>query len=137
MSYLEFARTRPGMHALMFESDLLQRSPPPQILIPVATRTYELLWRAVEGAFPQADQRWVKQRTVTMLSTIVGFRVLDNVGRFKPFMINPLTRRDLVEAVLDAAIGGSPPLRPALRYRMNRTLGMDLNHFCRQRLRIR
>ena len=108
LSYMEFARTRPGLHALMFESDLLQRSPPPQIMIPVATRAYELLWRAVEGAFPKADQRWVKQRTVTMLSTIVGFRVLDNVGRFRPFMINPLTRKDLVEAVLEAAIGDSP-----------------------------
>lgn len=108
LGYMDFARRRTGLHALMFESGLLQRSPPPQILIAPATRAYELLWRAVRGAYPSATEGWIKARTATMLSTVVGFRVLENVGQFKPFMIRPLTRADLMEAVLQAAMGTSP-----------------------------
>lgn len=106
--YMAFARRRPGLHALMFESDFLARNPPPAVLIPPANAAYELLWRALEAVFPAADPVWIKRRTVTMLSTVVGYQVLDAVGRFKPFMIEPLTRGDLVEAVLDAAIGPPP-----------------------------
>lgn len=47
---------------------------------------------------------------MTMLSTVVGYRVLDNVGRFRPHMVDPLTPNELLAAVLDAAIGpGSEP----------------------------
>jgi AcrR family transcriptional regulator len=108
--YMAFARQRPGLHALMFDSDLL-RGRPPDVLLGPAERAYELLWRGLEGAFPGADQRWVRARTVTMMSTMVGYLVLDNVERFRPHMIEPLTRDDLLEAVLDAAIG--PPPEPA------------------------
>jgi AcrR family transcriptional regulator len=109
VDYLEFARRRPGLHALMFESDFLQRKPPPRVMIGPADRAYELLWEAVEGAFPGADQVWVRARAATTLSTVVGYRVLDNIGRFKPHMVDPLTPADLLEAVLDAAIGPAPP----------------------------
>jgi AcrR family transcriptional regulator len=107
-AYLGFARARPGLHALMFESDFLQRKPPPEVLIGPADRAYQTLWRALEGAFPGAGKAWVRARTVTMLSTLVGYRVLDNVGRFKPHMIDPLTDGDLLDLVLDAAIGSAP-----------------------------
>jgi AcrR family transcriptional regulator len=106
--YMDFAWKRPGLHALMFESDFLARSPPPAVLIPPANRAYELLWEALRGAFPGAGETWIKARTVTMLSTLAGYLMLDNVGRFKPFMTEPLTRIDLIEAVLEAAIGPPP-----------------------------
>ncbi|HXQ13376.1 MAG TPA: TetR family transcriptional regulator [Caulobacteraceae bacterium] len=108
VDYLEFARRRPGLHALMFESDFLRRNPPPRVMIGPADRAYALLWEAVEGAFPGADPVWVRARTVTMLSTVIGYRVLDNVGRFKPHMVEPLTPADLLDAVLEAAIGEAP-----------------------------
>jgi AcrR family transcriptional regulator len=108
IDYLEFARRRPGLHALMFESDFLQRKPPPRVMIGPADRAYELLWEAVEGAFPGADPVWVRARAATMLSTVVGYRVLDNIGRFKPHMVDPLTPADLLDAVLEAAIGEPP-----------------------------
>jgi AcrR family transcriptional regulator len=108
IGYLEFASRRPGLHALMFESDLLRRSPPPAVLIGPADRAYRLLWQALEGAFPGADAAWVRARTVTMLSTVVGYRVLDNVGRFRPHMIEPHTAGDLLDVVLEAAIGPAP-----------------------------
>jgi hypothetical protein len=38
----------------------------------------------------------------------VGYQMLDNVERFRPHMIEPLTRDDLLEAVLEAAIGPAP-----------------------------
>jgi AcrR family transcriptional regulator len=105
VAYLDFAIRRHGLHALMFKSDFLGRTPPPAVLIPPANRAYELLWDGVRGAFPRASDTWVKARTVTMMSTVVGFLVLDESGRFKPFMIAPMTREDLVQAVLEAAIG--------------------------------
>ena len=105
--YMAFARQRPGLHALMFDSDLL-RGKPPDVLLGPAERAYELLWRGIEAAFPDADQRWVRARTVTMMSTVVGYQMLDNVERFRPHMIEPLTRDDLLEAVLEAAIGPAP-----------------------------
>jgi AcrR family transcriptional regulator len=106
--YLEFAGRRPGLHALMFESDFLRRRPPPAVLIGPADRAYALLWRALEHAFPGASTAWVRGRTVTMLSTVVGYRVLDHVGRFRPHMIEPLASEDLLDAVLEAAIGPAP-----------------------------
>lgn len=108
IDYLAFARRRPGLHALMFESDFLQRTPPPRVLIGPADRAYQLLWEAVQGAFPSADPAWVRARAAVTLSTVVGYRVLDNVGRFKPHMVDPLTPADLLEAVLEAAIGPPP-----------------------------
>jgi AcrR family transcriptional regulator len=108
VNYLAFAARRPGLHALMFESDFLRRKPPPRVMIGPADRAYELLWEAVEGAFPGADPVWVRARAATMLSTVVGYRVLDNVGRFKPHMVEPLTPADLLDAVLEAAIGQGP-----------------------------
>jgi AcrR family transcriptional regulator len=105
VAYLDFARHRQGLHALMFKSDFLGRTPPPAVLIPPANRAYELLWEGVRGAFPRASDTWVKARTATMMSTVVGFLVLDESGRFKPFMFEPMTREDLVLAVLEAAIG--------------------------------
>ena len=106
--YMSFATLRSGLHKLMFESDLLQRTPPATALVSSASRAYELLWRAVEGANPAAGKTWVRARTATMMSTIVGFLTLDRIGRFRPFMIEPLTHDDLVEAVLRAAIGPPP-----------------------------
>ena len=108
VGYLDFARRRPGLHALMFESDFLRRNPPPAVLVGPADRAYRLLWRALEQAFPVANAAWVRAHTVTMLSTVVGYRVLDNVGRFRPHMIEPLTANDLLDVVLEAAIGPPP-----------------------------
>ena len=106
--YFDFATRRPGMHRLMFQSDLLERSPVPAVLIGPADRAWRLLWRAVEGAYPDADAAWVKARTVTMWSTVYGFLALDGAGRFKPFMTEPLSHADLVEATVAAAIGEGP-----------------------------
>jgi AcrR family transcriptional regulator len=108
VGYMEFAGRRPGLHALMFESDFLRRTPPPAVLVGPADRSYRQLWRALEGAFPGADAAWIRGRTVTMLSTVVGYRLLDNVGRFRPHMIEPLTHAQLLDAVLEAAIGERP-----------------------------
>jgi AcrR family transcriptional regulator len=106
--YVEFARSRPGLHALMFESDFLGRVPPPEPMIAPANCANALLRRGVEDAFPNAHTAWVKARTVTMLSTIVGFLVLDKAGRFPAFMTEPLTRDKLLDAVVEAAIGAGP-----------------------------
>ncbi len=103
--YIDFAEGRPGLFKLMFESDLLARDQPPPVLIGPANHAYQLLWRAVAGADPTADEKTVKARTITMWSTVYGFLALDRARRFKPFMTQPLTRAEIVEAVITAATG--------------------------------
>lgn len=106
--YVDFAIRRPGLHRLMFESDVLERDAPPTSLMAAASLAYRLLWRAVEGAFPDADVAWIKARTVTMWSTLYGFLALDRARRFKDFMVEPLTHDELLAAAMRAAIGGPP-----------------------------
>ncbi|QUD89212.1 TetR/AcrR family transcriptional regulator [Phenylobacterium montanum] len=104
--YVDFAARRPGLFKLMFESDLLAPGKVPAVMVPAANQSYYLLWRAVEGADPSADDKTVKARTITLWSTLYGFLALDGAGRFKPFMTEPLTREEIVEAVVSAATRG-------------------------------
>ena len=103
--YMAFAWRRPGLHRLMFESDLLRREPIPPVLARPYQDTYEALWGTLTNAYPDAPEAWRKRRRVTMLSTVVGFLVLDEAGRFTPEWAQPLTREDMIEAVIDAAVG--------------------------------
>ena len=105
--YMAFAWRRSGLHRLMFESELLRRDPIPPVLAEAYQRTYEALWRTLSRAYPDADEAWLKRRRVTMLSTVVGFLVLDEVGRFTPEWALPLAHEDLVEAILDVATGSA------------------------------
>jgi AcrR family transcriptional regulator len=101
--YLEFAKRRPGLFRLMFDSDFLSRDVPPAVLIGPANKAYHLLWRAMERAYPDADEATIKARSITSWSTIYGYIALNRGGRFKPFMIEPLSREQVTEAVLDAS----------------------------------
>jgi AcrR family transcriptional regulator len=104
-AFYDFATRRPGLYRLMFESDFLSRTSPPAVLLGPAEKSYRLLWKLVEGAYPDAGETEVKVRTLIMTSTAHGFLTLDHVGRFKPFMYEPLTHEEMVEAVMRAAMG--------------------------------
>jgi len=101
--YFEFADRRPGLFRLMFESDFLGRSQPPAVMIEPANKAYHLLWKAMEAAYPEAGERKIKARTITMWSTVYGFIALNRAGRFKPFMMGPLTTDEAVDEVIEAA----------------------------------
>ena len=101
--YFDFASRRPGLFRLMFESDLLARARPPEVLIDPANKAYQLLWRAMEAAYPDADERTIKARTITMWSTVYGFLALNRIGRFKPFMVGSLSDEEIVDEVIEAA----------------------------------
>jgi AcrR family transcriptional regulator len=103
-AFFGFATRRPGLYRLMFQSDLLNRNPPPAVLLPAADQSYRLLWRAIEAAFPDADEAEVKVRAVILVSTSHGFLALDQAGRFKPFMYAPLSHDEMVEAVMRSAM---------------------------------
>lgn len=104
-AFYDFATRRPGLYRLMFESDFLNRTSPPAVLLAPAEKSYRLLWKLVAGAYPDADETEIKVRTLIMTSTAHGFLTLDHVGRFKPFMYEPLTHDEMVEAVMRAAMG--------------------------------
>jgi len=110
-AFYDFATRRPGLYRLMFESDFLNRTAPPAVLLAPAEKSYRLLWELVAGAYPDADATEVKVRTIIMTSTAHGFLTLDHVGRFRPFMYEPLTHDEMVEAVMRAAMGIS--IKPA------------------------
>jgi AcrR family transcriptional regulator len=101
--YIGFARSHRGLHRLMFEGGVLERSSAPPGFAG-AEPLYEVLWRTLRAAWPDAEEGWLKRKRVTMLSTVVGFLVLDEGGRFPRAWAAPLTEDDLVEAVLDAAV---------------------------------
>jgi AcrR family transcriptional regulator len=104
-AFYDFATKRPGLYRLMFESDFLNRPTPPAILLEPAGKSYRLLWKLVADAYPDADETEVKVRTIIMTSTSHGFLTLDHVGRFRPFMYEPLTHDEMVGAVMQAAMG--------------------------------
>jgi AcrR family transcriptional regulator len=104
LGFFDFAMRRRNLYRLMFESDFLNRSPPPPVLAGPAEAAYRLIWRAVAAAVPDANEADVKVRTVIMTCTSHGFLSLDAGGRFKPFMYEPLSRDDLVRAVMDAVM---------------------------------
>jgi AcrR family transcriptional regulator len=104
-AFYDFAAWRPGLYRLMFESDFLNRAVPPTVLLAPAEKSYRLLWKLVEGAYPDASETEIKVRTLIMTSTAHGFLTLDHVGRFKPFMYEPLSHEEMVEAVMRAAMG--------------------------------
>jgi AcrR family transcriptional regulator len=95
---------RPGLYRLMFASDFLKRHPPPAVLAAPATRAYALLRKAVEGAYPDADERRAKAATMVLLSLCQGYLTLRAAGRFKPFMVEPMTFEEGEAAVLEAAV---------------------------------
>jgi len=104
--YIGFAQSQPGLHRLMFEGGVLAHSTAPPGLAG-AERVYQVLWGTLRSAYPDADESWLKRKRVTMLSVVVGFLVLDAGNRFPREWAAPLTEGDLIEAVLDAAVG--PP----------------------------
>jgi hypothetical protein len=77
----------------------------PAALVGPYRRTYEALWAALKETWPDAERSWLRRKRVTLLSTIVGFLVLDEAGRFTAEWSDPLPRDEQVEAVLDAAVG--------------------------------
>jgi AcrR family transcriptional regulator len=95
---------RPGLFRLMFASDFLKRHQPPAVLVAPAARAYDLLTKAVGIAYPDADQRRVKAATMVLQSLCQGYLTLRATGRFKPFMIEPMTSEEGEAAVLDAAV---------------------------------
>jgi AcrR family transcriptional regulator len=102
--YLDFARRRPGLFRLMFESDFLGRDHPPAVLIGPADKAYHLLWRAMEAACPDADERTIKACTITVWSTIYGYIALSRARRFKGFMLGPLSEGEVERAVIEATL---------------------------------
>ena len=122
--YMDFARSRPGLHALMFQTDYLNRTPPPAVLIPPANRAYELLMRLVARTVPGADDRTLKARTITLWSTSFGFVSLRAAGRIKPFMRDPLEDAEIEAAILEAvAPSGAPSTRAQRPERVKGGLG--------------
>ncbi|HJV48731.1 MAG TPA: TetR/AcrR family transcriptional regulator [Geothrix sp.] len=95
---------RPGLYRLMFASDFLKRHLPPAVLAAPAARAYALLRKAVDGAYPEVDERRAKAATMVLLSLCQGYLTLRAAGRFKPFMVEPMTFEEGEAAVLDAAV---------------------------------
>ena len=104
-AFFGFAYEKPGLYRLMFESDLLGREHTPAVLIPPADESYRLLLSAVAGAHPDADEAQVKRLTLLMMATGHGFLALDRAGRIKPFMLDPMTREEMIQSLIGSAVG--------------------------------
>lgn len=96
---------RPGLFRLMFASEFLKRPQPPAVLAAPAARAYGLLRKAVETAYPEADDKRVKAATLVLQSLCQGYLTLRAAGRLKPFMVEPLSWEEAEAAVVEAAVG--------------------------------
>jgi AcrR family transcriptional regulator len=96
---------RPGLFRLMFASEFLKRPQPPAVLATPASRAYGLLQKAVETAYPEADAKRVRAATLVLQSICQGYLTLRASGRFKPFMVEPLSWEEAEAAVVEAAVG--------------------------------
>ena len=105
-AYLGLAFQQPGLFRLMFTSDILGTGAP-QRLMDAAASSWEGLHRSVAATMPGADVSEIKRRTLTGWSTLYGFISLVQGGRIRAFMIEPLTEAELLEAVLDKALGAN------------------------------
>ena len=103
-AYLGLAFQHPGLFRLMFISDILGPGAP-QRLLDAAASSWEGLHRSVAATMPGADISEIKRRTLTGWSTLYGFISLVQGGRIRAFMTEPLTEAELLEAVLDKALG--------------------------------
>lgn len=105
-AFLALGLKRPGLFQLMFESDLLSGDEAPGELRGTARAPFPLLWGMVKDVRPDIDQKRAKARVVAGWSTLCGFIALKRRGLLKPFMIEPLTEDELIEAILDQVSGG-------------------------------
>jgi AcrR family transcriptional regulator len=101
--YLALAFDHPGLFRLMFAGDILSGEPPRSLTEP-AMQAWVEFCRTVSTLDPAADERTVKRRAVTGWSTLHGYVTLAQGGRLAAFMTEPLTRDEIVEAVLDKAL---------------------------------
>jgi AcrR family transcriptional regulator len=106
-AYLSLAFGRPGLFRLMFASDLVGAADAPASLLGPAGEAWESLFRAVAALDPTADLATAKRRAITGWSTLHGFITLVQGGRLRGFMTEPLTEAELLEAVLDKALGAA------------------------------
>ncbi|THD74343.1 MAG: TetR/AcrR family transcriptional regulator [Phenylobacterium sp.] len=104
-AYLALAFGKPGLFRLMFASDLVNDGASPALLT-AARAGWEALRGAVAAADPHASPAVVARRTLTGWSTLHGFISLVQGGRLKGFMTEPLGESELLEAVIDKALGG-------------------------------
>jgi AcrR family transcriptional regulator len=100
-AYLELASDRPQLFRLMFASDLLSTtSPPDRDLSEAAIACYVTLEQRVRAARPEADERTIKAMTIAYASLAYGFALMRAGNRLAPFMRAGLSDDELVEALL-------------------------------------
>jgi AcrR family transcriptional regulator len=103
-AYLNLAFGKPGLFRLMFASDLVSAADAPLSLLRPAGEAWEGLYRAASALDPAADRATIKRRAITGWSTLHGFITLVQGGRLLPFMTEPLTHAELLEAILDKSL---------------------------------
>ena len=95
---------QPGLFRLMFASDFLSRDAPPAVLAAPAARAYDLLRKAVAGAYPKADGRRVAEATLVVQALCQGYLTLRARGRVRRGKGEGMRMEDGEAAVVEAAV---------------------------------
>jgi AcrR family transcriptional regulator len=100
-AYLQLAAKRPQLFRLMFASDLLGgSSPPDHALAEAATACYVAFEALVAATRPGADQKTIKAVTIAYSSAAYGFALLRTGQRLRPFMRAGLSDEELIDVLL-------------------------------------
>lgn len=104
-TFLNFSADRPGLFMLMYDSGLMQQSEEEDELGSLLRGLYEDIASALAGALQECDERKLKARMIAMWSTLYGYARLRQSRMLKPYMVDPLSREQIENAVIAAAIG--------------------------------
>jgi hypothetical protein len=110
-AYLELAIARPQLFRLMFASDLLSgTSPPDPALTEAATACYVALEQRVRDTHPDTDDRTIKAMALAYASLAYGFALMRAGNRISAFMRGALSDKEMVEAMLSFDLVTAPRL---------------------------
>ena len=122
-AYLQLAAERPQLFRLMFASDLLSGSSPPDpALAEAATACYVAFEALVAATRPRADQKTIKAVTIAYSSAAYGFALLRTGNRLRPFMRAGLSDDELIDVLLSLDVTNARRRPAVTAVRASRTV---------------
>lgn len=101
--FLAFARKRPQLFRLMYESEIAVPEPP-QELIAAQKKGYDALYEIMQAVFPGESVRQLKIRMVAHWSALYGYAHLNDMHLLQPYMTRGIPAKELVNVITRAAV---------------------------------
>lgn len=105
--FLAYAQQHVRLFRMMYDDEVVN-APNADAQLPALAHSYRTLIALFERALPGARIAEVRLRVVTFWSTLFGFASVCAEGGLRPYMVQGLGRRQIEQAVVDAALNAIP-----------------------------